>query len=539
MSRHTGTLSAEALTQMLENLDGWPVAAALPSLMPGPVYVAMRVHGALRQARWRSDGDVFAALSACLGADNVQRACTLEICVCLAPDVVTGSASLRTERDARGRDTLCLDRYQNRRWIAPTWTIATNRSIAREIERYAEVEGTGDVTAAHLATRSFLAARVPNGWRVNALYRGNTVVPVRAVTPELVTQLQQGLRTWLLTNQTRDGDLPYKYWPSRGKQAPSNNVLRQLLATVALFRQGRWARDQEATDAGQRHLHAVLNATYRPVGHGHAIVQDGKAKLGASAMAGLALLDAPGARRDGDALAGVRDAVLACSRDDGRFRTFLLPDARNDQQNFYPGEALLFLVRYAGATGDGRLVERCLKALRWYADWHRRARNPAFVPWHTMAAAALHDLTAVRWLADWVFEMSDWLLAMQQSDHDLPADVRGRFYRPDRPDFGPPHAASTAVYLEGLAEAWRLAYRCGDVDRQARYAGALRLGLRALRQLQFVDETDMYYVSQRGQVAGAVRTEVYDNTIRIDSVAHGLLAALSTQQHGVLETRRR
>ncbi|WP_200342625.1 hypothetical protein [Rhodovibrio sodomensis] len=507
--------------------------------MPGPVYVAKRVHGTLREARWRSDGDVLAALSACLGADDAPRACTLEICVCLAPGVVSGSARLRTERDARGRDTLCLDRASDRRWIAPTRTIATNRSIAREVERYADSEKNRQVTAAHLATRSFLATRAGTGWHVTALYRGNTVAPERAVTTDLVTSLRDGLRTWLLTNQTHDGDLPYKYWPSRGERARSNNVLRQLLATVALFRQGLWAGDQEATDAGQRHLNAVLNATYRPVGRGHAIVQDGKAKLGASAIAGLALLDAPGVGRDGDALAGVRDAVLTCFRHDGRFRTFLLPDARTDQQNFYPGEALLFLVRYAGATGDGRLVERCLTSLRWYAHWHRRARNPAFVPWHTMAAAALHDLTAVRWLADWVFEMSDWLLAMQQSDHDLPADVRGRFYRPDRPDFGPPHAASTAVYLEGLAEAWRLAARCGEADRRARYSHALRLGLRALRQLQFVDETDMYYVSHRGRVAGALRTEVYDNTIRIDSVAHGLLAVLSIQRHGILETCRR
>jgi hypothetical protein len=156
-----------------------------------------------------------------------------------------------------------------------------------------------------------------------------------------------------------------------------------------------------------------------------------------------------------------------------------------------------------------------------------------------MAAAALYDLTAARWLADWVFEMADWLLAMQQTDPDLPPDLWGRFYRPDRPDFGPPHAASTAVYLEGLADAWRLAGRCGDVDRQARYAGAVRLGLRDLRQLQFVDKTDMYYVSQRERVAGAVRTEVYDNTIRIDSVAHTLLAVLSTLQYGILESCRR
>ena len=43
-------------------------------------------------------------------------------------------------------------------------------------------------------------------------------------------------------------------------------------------------------------------------------------------------------------------------------------------------------------------------------------------------------------------------------------------------------------------------------------------------QLQFADEIDMFYVSKREQVAGGLRTTVYNNEIRIDNVQHNLLA---------------
>jgi len=45
-------------------------------------------------------------------------------------------------------------------------------------------------------------------------------------------------------------------------------------------------------------------------------------------------------------------------------------------------------------------------------------------------------------------------------------------------------------------------------------------------QLQFADEIDMYYIHQRENVLGGLRTTVYDNSIRIDNVQHGLMALL-------------
>ena len=109
-------------------------------------------------------------------------------------------------------------------------------------------------------------------------------------------------------------------------------------------------------------------------------------------------------------------------------------------------------------------------------------------------------------------------------------DLRGRFYNPRRPDFGPPHAASTGAYLEGLADAAALARTTDERTRAVVYERPVARGLRSLRQLQFRDERDTFYISRSKRVLGALRTEVYDNGVRVDSAAHALAAAIQILQ---------
>ena len=144
----------------------------------------------------------------------------------------------------------------------------------------------------------------------------------------------------------------------------------------------------------------------------------------------------------------------------------------------------------------------------------------------------MFEQTGRRELADFALETNDWLLPMQQWD-GLARDLRGRFYDPRRPEFGPPHAASTGAYLEGLADAVKLARAVGDERRAAVYERAVGRGLRSLRQLQFRDERDAFYVSRKHRVMGALRTEAYDNTVRVDSAAHALVAAAKISELGI------
>ena len=332
----------------------------------------------------------------------------------------------------------------------------------------------------------------------------------------------------MIGNLSAEGALPYKYWPSRGKESPADNAIRHFLATRALAQLGELRGSAEIREAARRNLRFNLARYFQDIGGGRgAIVERTGAKLGAAALAALAILESPARREFLPQLIMLAAGVDSLADEELGFRTFFFPPERDgDNWNFYSGEALLFWAEaLRGGAEFAPSLERCTVAFRRCRARHYEARNPAFVPWHTQACASLFAQTGRRQFADFALEISDWLLPMQQWD-GLPPDLRGRFYDPKKPEFGPPHAASTGAYLEGLADAVALAREVGDESRAVTYDRAIHRGLRSLRQLQFRDQRDAFYIFRKKRVMGALRTEVYDNAVRVDSAAHALTAAI-------------
>ena len=418
--------------------------------------------------------------------------------------------------------------------LAPTRMIAANLGFDRALERFLkDRDASADEFAAEGKLRAFSADQyllLPgNEGQPVELLRGSTLVEAGSTNDEdRAAEVADGIGRWMLHNIATDGALPYKYWPSRGTESPADNAIRRLLASSALARLGELRASTELRAAARRNLRYNLNRYFRDIGGGRgAIVETTGAKLGAAAVAGLAILDSGASEEFSQELALLAAGVDSLADDELGFRTFFFPAERDGENwNFYSGEALLF---WAEAARRGHPsappLERCAAAFERCRERHLRRRNPAFVPWHTQACASLFAQTGRREYADFVFEMNDWLLPMQQWD-GLDPDLQGRFYDPRRPDFGPPHAASTGAYLEGLADAVALARALGEQDRAMAYERAIHRGLRSLRQLQFRDERDAFYVSKRDRVLGALRTEAYDNAVRVDCAAHALAAAI-------------
>ena len=367
--------------------------------------------------------------------------------------------------------------------------------------------------------------------------RGATPVePTPAQGEDRAEALASGIDAWLRRNMGPDGRLPYKYWPSRGAESNADNAIRRFLAAWGLARLAA-ARGSSATaKRARRCLRWTLARYLRTLDSRRAAIVEGDtAKLGAAAVAGLAILEHERLAREFHKELRMLAATVASLRDDARgYRTFVFPAERDGQNwNFYSGEALLFECEaLRKRLPFARPVEELVETLQCCREVHRRRPNPAFVPWHTQACESLHAQTGRQEIARYAFEMNDWLLPMQQWEEVAP-DLRGRFYSPARPDFGPPHAASTGVYMEGLADAHAMARRCGDATRSARYERALARGLRALRQLQFRGPNDTWYLRRPERVLGALRTETYDNTIRIDNQGHALLAAVKMHARGL------
>ncbi len=422
--------------------------------------------------------------------------------------------------------------------FAPTRMIASNFSFKRALDSFLEDRGISfDEFSVDGRLRSFTARQFllpdPKKERPVSLFRGSTPVePMPDRVPERAQALADGIGKWLMQNLSADGSLPYKYWPSQGKNSPADNAIRRFLGTLSLARLATLRGDPAMGEGAQRNLRFNLNRYFKDLGDGRgAIVEESGAKLGAAALAGLAILECPDREEFSRELAMLAAGIESLVDDRLGFRTFFFPAERDGENwNFYSGEALLF---WAEALRRGMSfappVERCATVSERCRRIHRKKRNPAFVPWHTQACTSLFAHTGRREFARFALDISDWLLPMQQWDI-APADLAGRFYNPNRPDFGPPHAASTGAYMEGLADAAALARALGDGVRLEAYELALHRGLRSLRQLQFRSLHDTYYISRKKRVEGALRTEVYDNAVRVDSAAHALLAAIKILQ---------
>jgi len=501
-----------------------------------PVWYCVRRNGAAGRSGW-TDTTALDDLPRRVGA---HKGDVVEVCVANDFQPVAPDEFSRTFRNrVRGLVGMEITLRNERLRLAPTRMIAANLGFPRALAKFLKQQGaTREDLAADgrlqvFSARQFLL-HVDGGEAKIELFRGSTLLkPTPDDEEDRAADLAKAVGGWMLCNLSADGALPYKYWPSRGVESSADNAIRRFLGSLSLARLGELNRDAEIREAARRNLKFNLKRYFRNIGGGRgAIVENGGAKLGAAALAALAVLESPAAGEFLTELGMLAAGVDSLADDELGFHTFFFPPERDgDNWNFYSGEALLFWaesVRRRASCAPS--PERCAAAFATCRDrLRRRAPNPAFVPWYTQACASMFEQTGRSEFAEFALDINDWLLPMQQWD-GAPHDLRGRFYDPRRPEFGPPHAASTGAYLEGLADALKLARATGDSVRADAYERAVARGLRSLRQLQFRDARDAFYVSKKGRVLGALRTEAYDNALRIDSAAHALAAAVKLLQ---------
>ncbi len=529
-------LSVEDLDHDLARLD-------LPA---EAVYLSLRSEGRRLAELWETEGTTAEALAAAIiRARNIldkdEYAAVNRLEISLGHSFTAYNLNLERDRRTlfsnihRGMWGLEIAYKDARALYAPTYTVASNRSNSRLVElfcRKLDISEEEFRQQAKLATFEADQLLVTLGDDPEAvlMMRGNTFVEPESVTFENTEELADLAGQWLVNNVHEDGRMTYKYWPSSASESEANNMIRQWMATVALIRMGKEKNDPQVLKLAEKNINYNLDKFYHQEdGYGLIEFRD-QVKLGAVALAALALLEHP----EGDKWAAEEEALQKTIdylwNEDGSLTSFYKPAGDMRFQNFYPGEALLYWAHLYRQKPDPELLNRFMKSFEYYRAWHLEPynRNPAFIPWHTQAYYIMYGLTGKEELKEFIFAMNDWLLPVQQwTDQALYPDTLGRFYDPDRP-FGPPHSSSTGVYLEGLIDAFTLARAAGDTSRVENYRRAINRGLRSVMQLQFADEVDMFYVSHpmRPYVEGGIRTTVYDNEIRCDNVQHNYMALL-------------
>ena len=533
--------------------DGRPAKYALPERMQTPaqaVYVGLVSDGNTVAETWVHEGTTLEALATGINQARglVPQGSRSDID---SLEIFLGH-SFRRVRDEdydaeifsnrhRGIRALKIQYDDKTAYFSPIASIRNNVGAQKFVDAFADENGFDRKEVIASARFSIFdgeqilvnLGRRPKGAMVE---RGNKYISVRDVTPSKIRESVALSAHWMANNMSYDGRLAYGYYPSKRKPWSTNNMIRQWMATIALGRNARVQIDPTQWERAERNLNHNLRSYFHLEDNlGVIYLEPEDVKLGAVALAALALEEHHNRTRYTDIQQALSATVDALWQPDGRFKTFLRPKRRTDNKNFYPGEALNYWAALYERERNPALLERFMTSFRYYREWHLndKNRNPAFVPWHTQAYFRVWKLTGDPELRDFIFEMNDWLLGVQQ--WAIPYEYRdtmGRFYDPGRP-FGPPHASSTAVYIEGLIDAFELARLSRDEERTEAYRLAILRGLRSLLQLQFQDDVDMFYIPPgfRKYVHGGFRTRVYDNSIRIDNVQHtmmGMIKVLKT-----------
>ncbi len=496
-------------------------------------YVALRQNGVLLGDYWLDQGEVLNAIcgtvTSSMSHEGWQQVDTIEICLTHHYRPVSlldfSSKFPNSKRGIRGIKL----QYQSQVAIySPTQMIARNLSfpevfasflqqISISAEAFANQGGIIESFAAEQILLTLDAAAA-----VTKLYRGNQIVPLAEMSRQTISDMLESMGIWLQHNCLDNGRLIYKYFPSTNHPSDDNNITRQFLATLGLIRYAQFTGQSDRLVMADRNLTYNLAQYYRLQSGIGGSEHRGKVELGTTALAALAILEHPDRDRYADILQMLSQEIEAFWQPDGSFSISSQPRS----QNLHSGLVLLFWASLYKATQEKYLLQRCRQSLLYYRQWHLKHRHPAFIPWHAQAYALLYDETGDPLLRDFIFEMYDWLLPMQQWEKLRSLDARGRFYDPAQKEYGSPHAATTGNYLQGLVDAYRLAKQSNDTPRANAYELAIWRGLRHIRQLQFKDDVDTFYIQERSLVWGGVRTTVYDNTIRLDNVQQSLMAIL-------------
>jgi len=375
---------------------------------------------------------------------------------------------------------------------------------------------------------------LPSSFELSAAIRSHgpaTVAPAADLNRDRLLLAARSGGDYLIRMQKPDGSFHYYYDAGTDRfESRRYNTVRHAGTALSLLDLYAATRDNRYLASSRRAI-AFLKTRFRSArsrGAVYVIDYDGKAKLGASGLALAALarqiqLD----RRFGDRQSATRVAnlILQMQRKDGSFEMrYRVQD--DDEPGFeslyYPGEALLGLIRLYQLTGDRRLLNAAKLGAGFLIEAQRRMDTLPADSWLMQALGELFKTDPQRAYANHAVALAEAMIAGQYDDRDPPGYAGG---------FGPgsPRATPAASRAEGLVSAYRLARLIGDV-RATAIAGALRACARFQLAQQFAAENSEA-LPNPARARGGFREGLASPKIRIDFVQHNISSLL-----GIAET---
>ena len=343
-----------------------------------------------------------------------------------------------------------------------------------------------------------------------------TVVPVDSVTRDDLVKSVDLAIDWYLNNQLEDGRYMYTFFPSKDFEPNDDWALRNLNGIFVLAEIAKDKKNEKLIASVRKVIETFRQALVEKDGIKYL---DWKEHRPVSSIAGTAFL--LGAMTElylpayKDDMKKMADAIISLQEDNGKLRTDFYRPLRDIDQLYYPGETLLAMIRYYKLSKYEPAKKAVEKAFPFYLEFWDDNKDGPFVPWQIRAYQELYQVSPQKKYADFVFDLMDWMLKRYtlvgpEAGHGRDGAFSTQF-------------ASTAVYSEGLSQAYALALEIKDQKRIQIYGKALKGTLGYLLGLQFKEE-DTYWMKRPGKVIGATALRPDINELRLDATYHSISA---------------
>lgn len=436
----------------------------------------------------------------------------------LEPDIVLLPEELLSRRltDSRGDlQSKRLRRYLAEGTRAPTATF----------------EGNPGRSGAPYRVIRFDSFTAGDGDDVVRLYRGNRLAP--DASPDAMLRAAVDGGDYLLRHLRSNGEFNYIYEPKKDTTTDTYNLLRHAGTCYALVELYRATGDDRYRAAADRGLDFLLTKA-RPPKQEHAdagweaVVSPGEeAKLGGAALAVLAMVayhEATGDRHRLDRVDRLAKFLIFQQDPDGHFRSKYFygpPDPEPFESIYYPGEAILALMRLYGVDGGDHWLDAARAGADWLIDVRDAGKATADLPhdhWLLMALDELDAVTGDPRYAAHAGRITAAIIAAQRRSSPHP-DWIGSFY-------APPRSTPTATRAEGLVAAARLVRRSGGDDSEI--ITALRRMVVFQLRCRLTPE-NVLYLPRPELAVGGFRRSLTNWQVRIDYVQHNISALLGVR----------
>ena len=408
--------------------------------------------------------------------------------------------------------------------------ITNNYSLKRTLERLCEKVGLDQNSYTDPETKIFMYDTITfKGDRENRivdLYRYNILINSDEIDSKLLFERIALAKTWFINNiNNRTERLQYMYYPSSDKYSSSNNYVRQLATLWSITKLKDFFQDSSFDNLIKETLNYYLDYSVCIEDYSFIMISN-EAKLAYNAFLILSLLHVPDYPDNKKWLTLLAKGIISLQNINGSFNTYFVSD-RNTGIDYYPGEAMLALIKLYNKTGERTYLDSVYKAFYYYRRYWRNNKNTAFIPWHSQIYFLLYNEIKDPQIKDFVFEMNDWLINNYQIYSDAYVDEIGGF-----PKGNPRY--STSSYLEGIADAYLLARNIEDNLYINKYQNAIRLGVRFILLTQYTED-NAFYIENQKRALGGFKHSLISNTQRIDYTQHAIMALMKIYNNGILD----